>query len=59
MTKDQRAYLEIFTPETYGIYIPRPLARQMERKGWIEWVPPKFGTQLYSITAAGRNALQS
>ena len=47
------AYLELFGPDTYGLFIPHDLALYMEQRGWIEWQPPKFGTTLYQITAAG------
>jgi hypothetical protein len=37
---------------------PREVARYAEAKGWIEWVPPQFGTTLYAMTDAGHLALQ-
>ena len=53
--RDKRAmtYLRMFSPNTYGLSIPHDLAIYMEQRGWIEWQPPKFGTTLYQITAAG------
>lgn len=58
MTADQRAYLELFSPDTYGLEIPRTLAKEMEALGWIEWVPPQFGTRMYRITPKGEAAYQ-
>lgn len=53
--RDKRAlsYLKLFGPDTYGISIPHELALYMEQRGWIEWMPPKFGATLYAITDAG------
>ncbi len=58
-TRRRRAmgYLRMFGPDTYGLSIERDLAKYMERQGWIEWVPPKFGTTLWAITEAGRAAI--
>jgi hypothetical protein len=58
MTQTERAYLECFGPDTYGMEIPRAIAKPMEAVGWIEWMPPKFGdTPCWAITAAGMLAL--
>lgn len=51
------AYLKMFGPNTYGINMPLRTAKRMEAKGWVEWVPPKLGSQLWAITDAGRAAL--
>lgn len=56
MRKDQDvlAVLACYGPKTYGMTITdRSLARHMEDRGLVEWVPPKFGSQLYMITQAG------
>lgn len=54
-TRDMNAYLKLFEPNTYGVEIPRQLAKKMEAKGWVEWVPPVFGnTPIYAITDLGR-----
>jgi hypothetical protein len=59
LTADERAYLTLYTPKTHGVELPRDLAKSMEAKGWVEWVPPMFGSsRLYSITEAGRQALE-
>lgn len=55
---DHLAYLRCFSNSTYGLEIPRDTAREMEREGLIEWVPPKFGTTLWAITAKGRQAVR-
>jgi hypothetical protein len=60
MTERGLVYLKMFSPSTYGLEIPRSIAKPMEADGLIEWVPPKFGTTLYAITAKGtRAALKS
>jgi len=59
LTADERAYLMLYTPRTHGVELPRDLAKSMEAKGWVEWVPQMFGSsRLYSITAAGKQALE-
>jgi hypothetical protein len=59
LTTDERAYLKLYTPRTHGVELPRDLAKSMEAKGWVEWVPPMFGSsRLYSITEAGKKALE-
>lgn len=52
-----KTYLRAFAPQTYGLSIPHSIAKTMEIKGLIEWMPPKFGTTLYAITDKGRKAL--
>jgi hypothetical protein len=52
LTPDERAYLELYTPRTHGVELPRDLAKSMEAKGWVEWVPPMFGSsRLYSTVS--------
>ena len=59
MTEDQRANLEMYRPDTYGIALGK-IGREMEDLGWVRWVPPIFGeTPTYAITDAGRDALAS
>lgn len=53
------SYLKMFTPDTYGLNLPYSIAKTLEIKGLVEWVPPKFGTQLWQITDKGRKAVQS
>lgn len=55
--EDAMAYLAMFSENTYGLEIPRELASYMQKCGYVEWVPPKFGTTLYAITEEGRKAL--
>jgi hypothetical protein len=58
VTADERAYLKLYTPRTHGVELPRDLAKSMEAKGWVEWVPTMFGSsRLYSITEAGKQAV--
>ena len=57
MTEEERAYLSLFGPDTYGLEIPYALAKRMEAKGWVSWLPPVFDTRQYEITQRGRQAL--
>ncbi len=57
LSEAHRSYLEMYLPGTYGLNFPHSIAKTLEIKGLIEWVPPKFGTQLYAITQKGRDAL--
>lgn len=52
------SYLRMFSPDTYGLNLPYSIAKTLEIKGLVKWVPPKFGTQLWAITDKGRNALK-
>jgi hypothetical protein len=59
LTADERAYLMLYTPKTHAVELPRDLAKSMEDKGWVEWMPPMFGSRrLYAITEAGKQALE-
>ena len=51
-------YLKMFSPDTYGMNIPYSIAKTLEIKGLVEWVPPKFGTQLWAITDKGRKVVR-
>lgn len=53
------AYLKMYSPNTYGLEIPYSIAKTLEIKGLIEWIPPQFGTRLWAITAKGRVAVAS
>jgi hypothetical protein len=58
MTADERTYLLLFRGRTHSVELPPDLAKGMEAKGWVEWVPPMFGcSRLYAITEAGKQAL--
>jgi len=59
LSKTHLAYLRMFSPDTYGISLPYSIAKTLEIKGLIEWMPPKFGTQLWAITAKGKEAVSS
>jgi hypothetical protein len=56
VTEDEFSYLECYGSNTYAMFIPYNIAWTMEEKGWIEWVPPVFGTN-YAITETGKRAL--
>jgi hypothetical protein len=51
------AYLKMFKPDTYGINLPYSIAKTLEIKGLVEWMPPKFGSQMWAITEKGRKAV--
>lgn len=53
------SYLRMFSPDTYGLEIPYSIAKTLEIKGLVEWMPPKFGTTLWAITPKGRAAVSS
>jgi hypothetical protein len=57
LSETHRSYLKMYGPDTYGLSIPHSIAKTLEIKGLVEWVPPKFGTTLYAITEKGRAAL--
>jgi hypothetical protein len=66
LTADERVYLELYTPGTYGVELPSDLAKSMEAKGLVERVLSLDGlrvvvfggSRLYSITEAGKKALE-
>jgi hypothetical protein len=58
LTKDELAFLRMFTPSTYGINLPRDVAKSLEKKGLVEWVPyTSWSGTIYGITDAGRDAI--
>ena len=58
MTHEQRANLEMYSDGTYGIALGE-IGRELERLGFVEWVPPVFGnTPTYAITQAGKEAIK-
>lgn len=59
LSKTHLSYLKMFTPDTYGLNIPYSIAKTLEIKGLVEWMPPKFGTQLWAITDKGKLAVTS
>jgi hypothetical protein len=59
LSETHLSYLRMFEPGTYGLSIPYSIAKTLEIKGLVEWVPPKFGTQLWAITAKGREIRSS
>lgn len=57
LSETHLSYLKMFSPDTYGLELPHSIAKTLEIKGLVEWVPPKFGTTLYAITDKGRAAV--
>lgn len=53
------SYLKMYSANTHGLEIPYSIAKTLEIKGLIEWIPPQFGTKLWAITAKGRSAVAS
>lgn len=47
-------YLKMFGPSTIGINLPYSIAKTLEVKGLVEWIPPQLGTHLWAITDKGR-----
>lgn len=54
---DCMPYLRMFKPETYGIDLPRHVARVLKSHGLVEWMPPKLGAPMWAITARGRELI--
>lgn len=50
----EAAVIRMFSDDTYGLEIQREVAKSLEKKGLVEWMPPKFGTTLYGLTEKGR-----
>jgi hypothetical protein len=60
LSQTHLSYLkDMLRPDTYGMEIPYSIAKTLEIKGLVEWVPPKFGTTLYAITDKGREAVRT
>lgn len=59
LSETQLSYLKMYSPETYGLEIPYSIAKTLEIKGLVEWIPPQFGTRLWAITEKGRKAVTS
>lgn len=57
LSKIHLGYLKAFGPDTYGLSMPYSIAKTLEIKGLVEWVPPKFGATLYAITDKGKRAV--
>lgn len=53
------SYLRMFGPQTYAVNLPHSIAKTLEIKGLVEWVPPQFGAQMWAITDKGRDAVKS
>jgi hypothetical protein len=59
ISETHMAYLKMFGPDTYGIALPYSIAKTLEIKGLVEWMPPKFGSALWAITPKGKAAFAS
>ena len=57
LSETQLSYLKMYGPDTYGLEIPYSIAKTLEIKGLVEWIPPQFGTRLWAITKKGREAV--
>lgn len=58
LSADEIAHLRLYEPATYGIALPRALAKSLEAKGFVEWLPPTgWSGTIWGITGAGRSAL--
>lgn len=58
LSETQLAYLKMYTPETIGLQLPYSIAKTLEIKGLVEWIPPQLGTQMWAITAKGKAAVK-
>lgn len=53
------SYLRMFGPATYSLEIPHSIAKTLEIKGLVEWVPATFGNGVaWQITKKGREAVK-
>lgn len=59
LSETHLSYLKMYGPNTYGLEIPYSIAKTLEIKGLVEWMPPQFGTRLWAITDKGRAALKT
>lgn len=59
LSETHLSYLKMFRPETYGIEIPYSIAKTLEIKGLVEWLPPVFGARMWGITDKGKSAIKS
>jgi hypothetical protein len=59
LSETHLSYLKMYSPNTYGLEIPYSIAKTLEIKGMVEWIPPQFGTKLWAITPKGRAAVSS
>jgi hypothetical protein len=50
-------YLKMYGPDTYAVNMPHSIAKTLEIKGLVEWVPPQFGSHMWAITAKGKKAV--
>jgi len=60
LTHNERLFLEsLARPQIYGMNLPRLIAKSLEAKGFVEWLPPsQWSGTIYGITDAGRAALK-
>lgn len=57
LSKGHIGYLKLFTPTTVCVNLPYGIAKTLEIKGLVEWMPPQLGAKMWAITNAGRKAL--
>lgn len=57
LSQDEAAYLKLFTGDVYTVDMPRDVAKSLEMKGLVKWVPPILGT-CWTITDKGREWLR-
>ena len=58
LSETHLSYLKMYGPNTCGLEIPYSIAKTLEIKGFVEWIPPQFGTRLWAITAKGKAAVK-
>ena len=58
LSETHLAYLKMYSPDTIGLQLPYSIAKTLEIKGLVEWIPPQLGTQMWAITAKGKAAVK-
>ena len=55
ITPDGLAYLRVYTPQTYGMNLPREISTELLAAGLVEWLPPTaWSGAIYGLTEAGK-----
>lgn len=54
LSSDEIAALKLYTIDTYGINLDRGVAKSLEAKGLVQWLPPsQWSGTIYGLTKAG------
>lgn len=59
LSETHLGYLKMFSPNTIGLNLPYSIAKTLEVKGLVEWIPDQLGSRMWAITDKGRAAVQA